>query len=148
MEINPAYPEINVKQRLTDIACGSGEFDFGNVPINSTQSISFTIENVGTTLLNLTGNPMISIAGNNPFDFSVNTDSTSKTISPGNLTTFSIAFSPKSLGNKSVTLTMSNNDSDEDPYTFAIIGTCTPPAPEIHIKQDSTDILCTTGRRR
>ena len=50
--INPAYPEINVKQRLVDISCDSGEFDIGNVPLNSTQAISFTIENTGTTLMN------------------------------------------------------------------------------------------------
>ena len=144
-DINVAFPEINVKQRLTDIACGSGEFDFGNIPINSTQAISFTIENTGTTLLNLTGNSVIFITGQNATEFSVNTNLTSKTISPGNLTTFSIAFSPHSLGNKSATITIPNNDLDESSYTFAVIGTCTPPAPEIHIKQDSEDILCTFG---
>ena len=109
-DINVAFPEINVKQRMVDIPCDSGEFDFGNIPINSTQAISFTIENTGTTLLNLTGNSVIFITGQNATEFSVNTNLTSTTISPGNLTTFSIAFSPKTLGNKSyATITLSDN---------------------------------------
>jgi len=126
-------PEINIRGNSVDIADGdttpslTDDTDFGNVDVASGTNVNtFTIQNLGTTLnLNLTGgSPYVAISGAHAADFSV-TAIPASTIAAGGSTTFNITFNPSLVGLRTATLTIANNDSDENPYNFNIQGTGT-----------------------
>ncbi|WP_338733412.1 LamG-like jellyroll fold domain-containing protein [Mangrovimonas cancribranchiae] len=105
--------------------------DFGNVnyPGGSNNNI-FIIENLGgSNDLNLTGSsPYVNISGTHAGDFTVTTIPAS-TIAAGNNTVFAIEFAPSALGLRSATVSIANDDSDENPYNFNIQGTGITPPP-------------------
>ena len=120
-------PEINVKQGSTAILSKTGVYDFGLIDLNkSSPEITFTIENLGTSNLNLTGSPKIQISGSNPTMFIINQSMTRTLVGPGLTTTFTIIYKPTSGGDKSAIISIANDDLDENPYTFKIIGNCKP----------------------
>ena len=93
---------------------------FGSMEISTgTITKTFTILNTGNAPL-LIGT--ISIGGPNASDFSINTFP-SLVIASGSSSTFSVNFNPNIIGLKNATLSISNNDANENPYDFAIQGT-------------------------
>ncbi len=133
-------PEINIKQSSTNIPSITGSYDFGDVVVGSSSAaISFTVENLGTADLNLTESPKVSI---NASEFSVGTQPSSP-IAAGGSKSFTVTFSPTSVGAKTAMVSIANDDSDENPYTFTVTGTGT--APEINVKQGTTDIPSGSG---
>ncbi|MCD4656130.1 MAG: choice-of-anchor D domain-containing protein [Planctomycetes bacterium] len=139
-------PEINVKQGTTDIVSGSGVYDFGNVKVGETSPvIVFTIENLGSAELLLTSSSdLVIISGADAVQFTIDQTSTETPINPGSFTTFTITFSPTSIGTKSATIIIANDDSDENPYFFSITGNGIT-APEINIKEGSQNIFSGSG---
>jgi hypothetical protein len=124
-------PEINIKQSSTNLASGSGSYSFGNTTLGgSSSAVAFTVENVGTETLNLTGTPKVAISGNTG-DFTINQISTSSTVSASGSTTFTVTFSPTTTGLRSATISIANDDSNENPYTFTITGTGATYAPSV-----------------
>jgi hypothetical protein len=83
---------------------------------------TFTISNAGGADLILTGSPAVTLTTATAF---VVTQPASPTIGSGSATTFTVAFELAVAGNFTDTVSISNNDPDEDPYTFAISGTST-----------------------
>ncbi|MDA3865225.1 MAG: carbohydrate binding domain-containing protein, partial [Salinivirgaceae bacterium] len=114
-------PEMNVKQGSTSIADNTGSYNFGSVANGSTLTKTFTIENIGAATLNLTGTPRVTVTGTG---FSRIVDAAT-TVSAGGTTTFQIRFAPTSAGTFNGTISITNNDADENPYNFAISGTGT-----------------------
>jgi hypothetical protein len=82
---------------------------------------AFTIENTGTAVLNLTGTPKIDISGTNASDFTVTVSPTSP-VSINGSSTFTVHFDPSAAGTRTATISIANNDSDENPYNFSIQG--------------------------
>jgi len=122
-------PEINIKDNDgTNISNGDNSpsiaesTDFGNVDVTSGfVSHTFIIENIGTTNLTLNNpSPYVVLTGDTA-DFTL-TANPSTPISPSGSTSFTITFDPTSIGVKSATVSIANNDSNEDPYTFDIEG--------------------------
>lgn len=114
--------EINVFQS-TDIADG-GTFDFGDVDYGSSSSeLTFTIENTGYDNLILDGIPKVEISGTDAADFAINQSSTTSPVIAGGSTTFTIIFTPSSTTLHTAEISISNNDTDENPYNFTITGT-------------------------
>ncbi len=101
----------------------SDDTNFGSENFNTgLASHTFTIENTGALDLNLTGvNPYVVITGDTS-EFSLRSNPSTPIISSGS-TTFTIDFDPTSLGIKTATISILNDDSDENPYTFLIQGT-------------------------
>ncbi|PWA05181.1 fibronectin type III domain-containing protein [Flavobacterium psychrotolerans] len=124
-------PEINIKGNAVSIVNGntatvSTNFTaFGSANLaGGTIVRTFTIENTGTASLSLTGaSPYVTLSGANAADFTV-TAIPSATIAGSGSTTFSITFDPSALGSRTATISIANNDSDENPYTFNIQGDC------------------------
>ena len=117
-------PEINVVGNGTSITNGDitptvgDDTDFGNVDITSGSAPhTFTIENLGTTDLTIT-----SVTGGTS-DFVI-TGTTSGTITAGNSISFIVTFDPSTIGTKTATISIANNDTTggENPYTFDIEG--------------------------
>jgi hypothetical protein len=114
----PPYPEINVKQEDTDIPDG-GSFYF---KIVEQQDKTFTVDNLGNKNLEL-GEVIISGLGADSFDV---IQQPSAFVVPASNTTFTIRFSPQSGGLKIATLTIPNNDLDENPYEIQLYGNYEP----------------------
>jgi len=125
-------PEILVKGNSFTIEDGdntpsASDFtDFGSVDISgATVEHAFVIENLGNQNLTLDGgSPYVSIGGSHAGDFTV-TAIPSTPIAQYGSTTFQVTFNPSATGLRSATLSIANNDSDENPYNFAIQGTGT-----------------------
>ncbi len=132
-------PEIDVTGFGTSITSGNTTpatadgTDFGSVTTGTTANNTFTIENVGTADLNLTGaSPYITISGANAALFTVTAIPTTP-ITFGNNTTFQITYAPLVGGTHNAIISIANDDSNENPYTFAVRGTGIGPEPEIAI---------------
>ncbi|WP_051155383.1 BspA family leucine-rich repeat surface protein, partial [Winogradskyella psychrotolerans] len=124
-----AIPEINVKGNTIDIVNGDAipegidHTDFGAVAVTAGSSVkTFTIENTGSSVLNLTGTPLVAISGTNAADFTVTALPTSTVAATTGTTTFEITFDPSAAGMRTATISIANNDADDNPYTFAIQG--------------------------
>ena len=114
-------PEIEVNQ-AGDIASG-GSKGFGSVTLGSNTSLIFTINNTGTTALNLNGTPLVDVTGANAGDFVVTAQPTTPVSSGGGSTTFTVRFTPGASGSRSALLTILNNDSSEATFTINLSGT-------------------------
>jgi len=127
-------PEINLKEGVTDIADG-GSYDFGSQLLSTDTDVTFTIENTGTADLNLTILP-ITVGGADAGQFSIQTQPTSPVAASGS-TTFTVRFTPTSVGAKTATISIANNDDDENPYDLTITGTgFIPEEPEYHLQMN------------
>jgi hypothetical protein len=94
--------------------------DFGYADVNhGTVTRTFTIQNSGTGQLSFTGSPVVQLSGST--DFVVSTAPVSP-VTPNNSTTFQVTFAPTSPGAKTATITIPNNDTNENPYQFLISG--------------------------
>jgi hypothetical protein len=136
-------PEINVLGNNTSIASGStttsiaNHTDFGLVNTASGTALHvFTIKNVGTDTLTL-GVGAVSISGTHASDFGI-TFQPAPSILAGDSTTFTVEFDPSATGIRTATISISNDDPDEDPYTFAISGIGV--SPEINVLGNNTSI--------
>lgn len=117
-------PEINVRQGVTQLDNTTGVFNFGNQTVSSSSaSTSFVIENLGAANLSLTGTPKVAISGANAADFAINQTATSSSVGAGSQTLFNVVFTPSGSGVRTATISIANDDSDENPYTFTLTGT-------------------------
>lgn len=123
--ISYATPEINVQGNATSIVDGditpsaSDYTDFGSTYIGSANTVTYTIQNTGNATLSIGA---ITLSGVDLASFTVIT-LPSSTLSPGSSTIFTVRFFPSTSGLKNATLSIANNDGDENPYNFSIRGT-------------------------
>jgi uncharacterized repeat protein (TIGR01451 family) len=122
-------PEINVKGNGVSIADGdttpaaADDTDFGSTAVaGGTVSHTFTIENTGGAVLNLTGTPKVNITGTNAADFTVTVQPSSPVAATNGTTTFTIVLDPSATGTRTATVSIANDDADENPYDFSIQG--------------------------
>ena len=142
-----ATPEIDIRGNNNTITDGgttpspTNDTDFGDTDLYSgTTTITYTIHNFGSGDLSLTGSPMVQVGGSNAADFTVNQQPASSTVSAQVGTqTFQVTFDPSSTGLRVATLTITNDDGDENPFTFPIQGTGTL-NPEIDIHGNGESI--------
>ncbi len=123
-------PEMNVRGGTVSIRNGtvtystSDNTDFGiaKAPAGSPITKTFTIENVGTGTLLLSGTPVVALSGANSADFTV-VQPTVTAINGSGSATFSIIYQPAAVINPSTaSISITNSDANESPYTFAIKG--------------------------
>ena len=120
--------DINLSSNNISIVNGStttslnNNTDFGEYDIYNALPMQriFIITNNGGTDLNLNGTPYVDFTSPTP-DFTI-TQPAKQTLTSGESTTFIINFNPTSIGIKQATITISNNDLDENPFTFLIEG--------------------------
>ena len=111
-----SFPEIvngNTSPQGTHNTLFLGQF------IGASQVKSYRIRNLGTSDLTVSN---VTIIGVNSGDFTITT-SPDTTILPGTFSLLEIQFSPLAAGVRNATVSIVNNDSDKNPYTFSIRGT-------------------------
>lgn len=126
---NTALPEIQLLQGVTEINSPDGSYDFGTVVYGQYLDVTFTIENRGQWYLDLTDTPLVSVSGDG---FSV-ADQPDATIDPLSSTTFTLRFEPVTPAGSAGSVTIANTDSNEDPYTFDLSGSCELPVTELDL---------------
>lgn len=121
--------EMNVKGKNVSIVDGdaspsaSDSTDFGSViTVSATRKVTFKIFNTGETVLNISGTPKVAVAGTHAADFTVTTQPAA-TVAAGDSSSFVVEFDPSATGVRSATLSIANDDSDENPYNWSIQGT-------------------------
>ncbi len=103
--------EINVKFDGTTVLSGSNQF------IGGATTINVLIENQGTNNLIVTGH---SFSGVNAADFSSNI--TSLSIPGSSSQAFTITFAPTGIGSRFASISIENDDPDENPYVINFEG--------------------------
>jgi hypothetical protein len=129
-----AAPEIDVQGNGVSIANGDStptaadHTAFGNVTVGSSLVRTFTIQNSGNADLTdvvVTVDGSACAAGATSCipagDFTL-VSAPAATIAAGTSSTFTIAFDPSAAGPVETVITIASNDSDENPYTFAVNG--------------------------
>lgn len=125
-------PEIQIlDDQNNDITDGTTTaLDFGTTPVTEAVSKIFTIENLGNAVLNLSGWKLpdgFSFASNLP-----------GTIDPGASATLNIEFDPTTAGTFQGTISIGNNDGDENPFDFPVKGDAFL-APEVEVIDTSNN---------
>ncbi|WP_035756737.1 HYR domain-containing protein, partial [Hugenholtzia roseola] len=122
-------PNISVLGNSTAIVSGSAAVsaanhtDFGSLPacVGTSQTRTFTIQNTGSAILNLTGTPLVSMSGAGAAMFSVNIVPASS-IAPSLSSTFEITYLPTAAGTHEATVSIVSDDPDTPNFTFLIRG--------------------------
>ena len=122
---NGTTPEIDIRGNGQPIVSGSvlptfvnnTFFDYLNISTGIIDRV-FTIQNNGTASLNV---GTVVISGVAATDYSVITPPATS-LAVGAATTFTIRFSPTLIGVRDATISIANNDLNENPYTFSISG--------------------------
>lgn len=131
----PPLPDIYIQCEIggePEEVPNGGEVNF-EAEVGQPDDKTFTIRNDGEAALTLYGSPVITIAGANPDQFSVQLQPTTP-VPPDSGTTFIVRFEPTSYGPKAGTIIISSDDPDEQTYEIHLNGN---PHPEIHIPQVS-----------
>ncbi len=88
---------------------------FGNVNLGSTSTATFKVKNTGSASLGVSG-----LTSSDP-KFVVST--ITETVNAGDSTSFTVSYTPTSASTDQSTITLTNTDSDENPFTFIVNGT-------------------------
>jgi len=122
-DIQGSNAEINVKGNSVSIVDGDStpasadHTDFGDAEVSGgTVTRTFTIENSGNATLTL-GSNAVTVTG----DFSV-ASQPATTVSASGSVTFQVTFDPTTTGTRSGTISINNDDTNENPYNFSIQG--------------------------
>lgn len=137
----PPSPEIDVfddsnnpiNDGSTNSPASLNQTLFGATDALTPISTTYTIENNGSLALNIS-----SITSDNT-DFAITVSPSSPVASGGN-TTFTITFTPSAVGIITGNITIVNDDSDENPYTFTVQGEGTAAPPEYTAYYENFDI--------
>ena len=97
--------EINVKIGNTTVLNNNTHI------VGNTTNTTITIENTGVQTLNISG---ITFSGSNASDFS--TSFSTAAITGNSSQSFVVNFTPSGTGSRTATLSIANDDSDENPY--------------------------------
>jgi len=120
-----SIPDNDTTPRTAD------DTEFGDLDILAPPTVhTFTIENAGTADLSLTGAPNRVTISDSVFTV---TTQPGASVAPVGTTTFDISFDPAAIGEYTGTVTVANDDADENPYTFDVHGAGTS-APEIDVR--------------
>ncbi len=111
-----------------DIAASPTSYGYGNLPVGSSASTTLVVQNTGSATLQVTATTLI---GTHPGQFSITSGGGSFSLAPGSTRNVVVAFVPTSTGDKSATLRLTSNDTDESPLNLPLTGTAITPAPDI-----------------
>ncbi|MEM7394709.1 MAG: choice-of-anchor D domain-containing protein, partial [Verrucomicrobiota bacterium] len=133
--------DTDIPSGSTNVSVARGT-DFGTVNVGANSSPNqFTVTNNGAVFtLDLTDNPAVAIGGPDAGEFSVTLQPLNTNIAPRSSTIFFIRFSPTTPGTKTAVVSIANNDADETPYTYTLVGIgIQPPDATLNTSSNITD---------
>ncbi len=107
---NIIYPDVHITQGGSNVS----SYDFGTNDIGeSSTGVTIVIENRGDADLILTGTPKINAYAGNTGDFTIDQSALVSPVAPGNSTSFTAVFNPSLAANRTVWLSIANNDQNK-----------------------------------
>jgi len=135
-EIAKSSPDIHIRRGSLSFPCDTGFYNFGYVDVFTSRSVTFTVENNGSAVLNITG---ISFLEESVTWFTIDNSSMSSVLEEGESTFFTIRFKPVYNEYMSAKVILVSNDQDEDPYKFTVTGHGSEGSePDINVRQEDT----------
>lgn len=128
-EVPVSGPELQLADASnTNQACGALAIDFGSHAINAYNDVIFTIKNTGTSALSVT-----SLSLSNATDFSIISPTGAFNVAASGSQIVLVRFQSATAGNKTSTLTIASNDTDEASCTVSLSGAALAPcvAPDV-----------------
>ena len=122
----PLEPLVEIDDNTTSTRRAEGTL-FADTNVGSSRLSNFTIYNDGDGALTF-NTPTLTGTGASSFAF---LNFSIAPLAPGEERDFNVRFTPTSLGIKDATLSFGNNDSDENPFNFALSGLGTGPEMEV-----------------
>lgn len=119
-----SVPEMDVLRGVASISDG-GTDSIGNQSTGSAATITYTISNTGGAALTLTGSPIVAVSGASNCAATVVLQPPASSVAPSTSATFSVDVTPTATGSFSFTLTIANDDANENPYDWTVIGNAT-----------------------
>lgn len=118
-DLNDIFPYVAPAREINVKLGGLTVLNNGTYVIGTTSATTVTIENSGSQNLTISGT---TLSGTNAADFS---GTYSGTVSALGNQTFTLNFAPTGTGTRTATLSIANDDSDENPYviTLSAVGT-------------------------
>jgi hypothetical protein len=113
----PQGPAVQVLDGSTIVADGTGSVSMGNTFLGTALTKTFTIQDIGTQSLTLSG-PIVLPAG-----FSLVSGFGSTTVAPNGSTSFTVRLDATSPGAYSGQVSFGTNDPNNNPFTFTLSGT-------------------------
>lgn len=133
-------PDIQVSRGAVVVPSGGSSNAGSSMVGTSAKVISFTVQNVGKSALQLTGTPIVALGGADLASYSLGT-LPFVTINAGQNSTFTLEFAPISLGGKTITVSIPSDDPDTPTYSITVTGQgVAAPGPDIRILRGTTDI--------
>ncbi|MFB9863057.1 IPT/TIG domain-containing protein [Rufibacter immobilis] len=134
-------PEIDVTPG-SNAQGGNSSYTFADQNLNvASAPATFTIHNTGTAALSVTTPLSLGGADANQFQITNQPDSS---IPAGGSSTFQVAFKPTSVLTKTATISITNNDANENPYTITLTGKGVLLAPTISSFEPNSAAVGTT----
>ncbi len=123
-------PEISILSPLIEVNSGDA-YDYGGVNNLGLKSAVFTINNNGSGNLNITS---ITLSGPDCGAYNISVNPAPITRVPGANTSFTVDFTPSTVGIKNAVVTVASDDSDESLFLINLTGTSlVASSPEIQI---------------
>ncbi len=119
-DLNDIFPYVAPSEEINVLINGVNYLTGNTYFVGTTASTPITIENFGVNALTVSG---ATFSGTNAADFS--STISASTIAGGSNQTYNINFAPGGTGSRFATISIGNNDSDENPYVIYLeaIGT-------------------------
>jgi N-acetylneuraminic acid mutarotase len=117
-QYDPRDPEISILQNSTAIADNTGSYNFGSQGLNASTPVIFTIQNRGDRELKLSSSPRVTLTG---AAYTLVSDAPGS-IPPGDSATFTVSFNPQTCGTLNGSVSIVNDDANENPYNFSLTG--------------------------
>lgn len=136
--IGETRPEIEIAQTTgIKFANGASTASFGDASVGAPLSQAFTVSNAGGLPL---GNLAVSLSGDHAADFSLGSFVTTA-LNPDTSRTLTVTFTPKALGARTATLSITSNDADESPFEITLSGIGTSPAAPMIAQQPLSKLI-------
>ncbi|MFV2001721.1 MAG: Ig-like domain-containing protein [Paracoccaceae bacterium] len=119
---SPPAPEIDISSSEGGAIVDGGTDAHGVETAGVAKTVTYTVDNTGTSLLTIGGTPTVSILSNVNSPVTVGVPG-SLSLAPGATTTFTITYTPTAAGPFSFDIDVASNDADEGNYDIEVSGT-------------------------
>jgi hypothetical protein len=120
VEATPAAPSLQLLDGATPLVNGTSNDSFGSVPVGSTASRTFSVQNTGSGTLTLSSLLLpvgFSLAGAFP-----------SSVAPGSTASYTVSLNAAMAGSYSGPMSFADNDSANNPFQITLNGQVTAPA--------------------
>jgi MYXO-CTERM domain-containing protein len=115
-------PEIDVSRGPLGVPHG-GVDSVGNTGISAPLVLTYSLSNTGGATLNLTGAPLVNVANATNCTVQVTAPPAASLIPPAGSEAFTVEVTPSGGGAFAFSVSISNDDADENPYGWVVVGT-------------------------